>query len=594
MATMAENVIAAGKDNGEMLIDSIENGTYQLLPEITVKAVDGVTNIKQKQTVTELSQEEKLRYDNDIKAVNILLLGLPQERESMLYDEFDKFTYEPGESIHSYYLRYAKLINDMKMIPMSMSNMQINTKFVNHLQPEWSRFVTAAKQARDLHRLPSLQIYAPTIVQQPPTFQLDTEFAVLTFLPTDDLIASLNKAVIFLSSTYSLRYPPTNNQLRTSSNPRTQATIQNGQVIVQNVQGRQSQGYEGSTGNNQPSGARVVNTVGYAGANQPRVIKCYNCNADSLEETDDCEDLQLQATTNFKADHVDAYDLDCDDKATANAICMENLSLVGSINGDTVELCFDSNILSKVPHYETYHEFDMLNSDIQELEYIKNIVTNNEVYDDLTSNSNVISYADYMVTIGNDEDNYVHSPVQKNDRILSVIEHMKTQVEKCNMENNYIGLPRQVFRTSFLHQTQKVFPKKLPSTSQVLKNLNNARDLLNKLDECIKRRTTLSPHQIGSWEQSDIKGAFKKDVIPFSKNLKEVFKLFENRFLAEVKEMKDIFEQMEDEVEQCSVATKCFKIEKKQLLINNDRLLEENIASDIMCTYLPSLNEVDN
>ncbi|GJR15926.1 hypothetical protein Tco_0798578 [Tanacetum coccineum] len=64
-----------------------------------------------------------------------------QERESMLYDEFDKFTSEPGESIHSYYLRYAKLINDMKMILMSTSNMQINTKLVNHLQPEWSRFV---------------------------------------------------------------------------------------------------------------------------------------------------------------------------------------------------------------------------------------------------------------------------------------------------------------------------------------------------------------------------------------------------------------------------------------------------------------------
>ncbi|GJY17497.1 hypothetical protein Tco_0388988 [Tanacetum coccineum] len=51
---------------------------------------------------------------------------------------------------------------------------------------------------------------------------------------------------------------------------------------------------------------------------------------------------------------------------------------------------------------------------------------------------------------------------------------------------------------------------------------------------------------------------------------------------------------MEDEVDQCSVAKKCFKIEKKSLLINNDRLLKENTASDIMCTYLHSLNEVDN
>ncbi|GKC09647.1 hypothetical protein Tco_1001257 [Tanacetum coccineum] len=86
----------------------------------------------------------------------------------------------------------------------------------------------------------------------------------------------------------------------------------------------------------------------------------------------------------------------------------------------------------------------------------------------------------------------------------------------------------------------KVFPIKLPSTSQVLRNLNNARDLLTKFDECIKRRPTLSPHEIGSWEQSDIKGAFKADVIPFSENLKETFKLFENEFIIEVKEMKDI------------------------------------------------------
>ncbi|GKF87977.1 hypothetical protein Tco_0258854, partial [Tanacetum coccineum] len=105
--------------------------------------------------------------------------------------------------------------------------------------------------------------------------------------------------------------------------------------------------------------------------------------ADNLEETDDCEDFQLQATTNFKADHIDAYDSNCDDKATANTIFMANLSPVGSLNDDTVELCYDSDMLSKVPHYDTYHDFDMLNSNIQELGYIENIVSNNESYDEL-------------------------------------------------------------------------------------------------------------------------------------------------------------------------------------------------------------------
>ncbi|GJX87377.1 retrovirus-related pol polyprotein from transposon TNT 1-94 [Tanacetum coccineum] len=87
---------------------------------------------------------------------------------------------------------------------------------------------------------------------------------------------------------------------------------------------------------------------------------------------------------------------------------------------------------------------------------------------------------------------------------------------------------------------------------------------------------------------------FTREVISFFKNLRETFKFFEKSLNDEVKEMKDIFKQIEDEVDQCSMAKKCFEIEKKQLLINNDRLLEENISCDIMCTYLRSLNKVDN
>ncbi|GJS83384.1 hypothetical protein Tco_0749925 [Tanacetum coccineum] len=119
------------------------------------------------------------------------------------------------------------------------------------------------------------------------------------------------------------------------------------------------------------------------------------------------EDLQLPATANFKADHVDAYDSDCDDEATTNAIFMANLSPVGSINDETVKPRYDSDILFEVPHYDTYHDSDMLNSNIQELGYIENIISNNESCDELMSNNNVISYTDYMLTIGNDDDNYV-------------------------------------------------------------------------------------------------------------------------------------------------------------------------------------------
>ncbi|GKE71671.1 hypothetical protein Tco_1529743, partial [Tanacetum coccineum] len=64
------------------------------------------------------------------------------ESESKLYEEFDMFTSVPGETIHSYYLRFAQLINDMHTIGITMRPIQVNTKFINHLQLEWSKFVT--------------------------------------------------------------------------------------------------------------------------------------------------------------------------------------------------------------------------------------------------------------------------------------------------------------------------------------------------------------------------------------------------------------------------------------------------------------------
>ncbi|GJZ72058.1 hypothetical protein Tco_0635909, partial [Tanacetum coccineum] len=114
---------------------------------------------------------------------------------------------------------------------------------------------------------------------------------------------------------------------------KTQATIQNGQVTVQNVQGRHSQGYAGNAENNQASGTRVINSVGNTRANQPRLIRCYNYKGEGH--------MAKQCT----ADHVDASDSDCDDEATTNAIFMANLSPVGSLNDDTVVPRYDSNIL---------------------------------------------------------------------------------------------------------------------------------------------------------------------------------------------------------------------------------------------------------
>ncbi|GKC21744.1 hypothetical protein Tco_1023894 [Tanacetum coccineum] len=81
-----------------------------------------------------------------------------------------------------------------------------------------------------VHTQPSLpqNVYPPPIITQQPQAefpQLDLGLEVLTFLPGDDPIACMNKAMAFLSAVFTPRYPSTNNQLRSSSNPRNQATV---------------------------------------------------------------------------------------------------------------------------------------------------------------------------------------------------------------------------------------------------------------------------------------------------------------------------------------------------------------------------------
>ncbi|GKE55608.1 hypothetical protein Tco_1494793 [Tanacetum coccineum] len=49
---------------------------------------------------------------------------------------------------------------------------------------------------------------------------------------------------------------------------------------------------------------------------------------------------------------------------------------------------------------------------------------------------------------------------------------------------------------------------------------------------------------------------------------------------------------MEIEVDQCSVDRKYFEIEKKELLIENDRILEQIIFQDVMCTAIHSYDDL--
>ncbi|GJU02254.1 retrovirus-related pol polyprotein from transposon TNT 1-94 [Tanacetum coccineum] len=161
----------------------------------------------------------------------------------------------PSENINEYYVRFHKLVNDMRNSRMKMPNIQLNSKFVNNMPPEWDRFMTAYPQFTE-------------------TSPLDSGYT-----QTDEILDTLTKQVALLAQSFRATLPQTNNQLRTSSNTQNQATVQGGRVVVQNVQGRHNQNQRNfAQGNGAADNRGAQYRARNANAGQGKPIKCYNCN----------------------------------------------------------------------------------------------------------------------------------------------------------------------------------------------------------------------------------------------------------------------------------------------------------------------------
>ncbi|GKE35356.1 retrovirus-related pol polyprotein from transposon TNT 1-94, partial [Tanacetum coccineum] len=81
---------------------------------------------------------------------------------------------------------------------MNMEQFQVNTKFLNSLPPEWSKFMADVKLVKDLHTSNFDQLHA--YLEQHELHANEVRFAVPVFSPGDDPIACLNKAMAFLTA----------------------------------------------------------------------------------------------------------------------------------------------------------------------------------------------------------------------------------------------------------------------------------------------------------------------------------------------------------------------------------------------------------
>nr|GEV63642.1 integrase, catalytic region, zinc finger, CCHC-type, peptidase aspartic, catalytic [Tanacetum cinerariifolium] len=405
-----------GKENEVNILKSIDEGPYRMatVREILAESIEGAPQFGPERTrlYSDLTSKEKDRHNVNIRATNILLQGLPkdiytlinhyidakdiwdnvkmllegseftkEDQESQLYDEFEHFRQHKGELIYDYYVRFAKLINDMRNIKMTMSRLQLNSKFVNNMLPEWGRFVTGVKLNRGLR---------------------DSNYFQCS--PADDLIENLTNTLALLTQSYKNFLPQTKNQLRTSSNARNQTIVQDGRVVVQNVQGRPNRGHI-ARNCTQPK--------------RPQNSEYYKDKMLLMQAQENGVALDVKQLLFLAGGHDNAFD---DDAPTAQTMFMANLSSADPIT-DEARSSYDLDVLSEVQDHDqyqdaacAYHEEHVMHDSVQ----LDHVV---DSHADYTTNSNIIMYDQH---VQDNEVPVVHSDVSSvlNDAFMMIYDDM--------------------------------------------------------------------------------------------------------------------------------------------------------------------------
>ncbi|GJS31922.1 UBN2 domain-containing protein [Tanacetum coccineum] len=90
--------------------------------------------------LSKMTKGDKKRYIADVKVMNYILQAIRND----IYNSVDAS--KEGESLDSVYERLTTLVNIMDRNNLRPITVAINIKFLNWLQPEWSKYVTIVRQ----------------------------------------------------------------------------------------------------------------------------------------------------------------------------------------------------------------------------------------------------------------------------------------------------------------------------------------------------------------------------------------------------------------------------------------------------------------
>nr|GEW98005.1 retrotransposon protein, putative, unclassified [Tanacetum cinerariifolium] len=528
---------------------------------------NGVTRPKK---YSELSATEAIQADCDVKETNIILQGLPpevyallsnhkvtkelwetiqllmqgtsltkQERECKLYDEFDKFAYKKGESLCEFYLRFSLLLNAMNIYNMKLEQFQVNTKFLNTLPLEWSKFMTDVKLVRDLHTTNVDQLHAylgqhelhanevrlmhernsdplalvathqmtqsPYQTHQHSYQHTQSSTPLSITYPPNDFQSSIHHNVYNPSSSIpQVEFAPLVNQQPDFSQPNSGLIVlvfQKGDDPIDVI-------------NHMMSFLTTVVTSRDESWFKDNVLLVQaQANKQILHEEElaflaDPGIAEAQTTQNvithntaYQADDLDAYDSDCDEINTAKIALMANLSHCGS--DDLAEVHNQDNVTRNV-----------INQAVQAMPLSEQSNIVNQSQTKITSDSIIIPYSQYRtnaIVIRDSGETLMLAEESRSKMLLKQKDSMMFE------QNNFVNSKEPNLST---RPTQVEVPKELPKVSMVNTSLKKLKHHLASFDVVVKERTT-APVITESQEKDIVIKKLKERIKYLSGNMKE-------------------------------------------------------------------------
>ncbi|GJY94497.1 retrovirus-related pol polyprotein from transposon TNT 1-94 [Tanacetum coccineum] len=598
------------RPHGRMILASVEKGPL-VWPSITV---DGVTRLKE---YTELTPAEAIQADCDIKAINIILQGLPTEIYALLHAYLKQ---------HERHAIEVRLMHERNSDPLALvtSHQITQSPYQTHQhtyqntqpQPPASTYPSPRyglpyqSQQYSTHQsstplsvtypsndfqssihhnfyspsssIPQLE-YPPQINQQSEFSQQDSGLIIQVFQKGDDLIDAIDHMMSFSTTVVTSRYPTTNYQLRNSSNPSTYTPGASGSnsrkqrtVICYNCKGEGHMSRQCTKPKRKRDDSWYKEKVLLVQAHAHGQIL-------NKEELDFLADLDIpkgQSTQTvithnaaYQADDLDAYDSDCDKLKSAKVALMANLSHYGS------------DALAEVYNHDNMNNI-VVNQAVQVMpssqqSNVKAQQSKPKLYvGDIIVQTNPIVIPDSEETLTLAEESHSKMFLKYKDNTL-------LEKEKQNSVNS-------LEPTLSIKPTNVEVPKELPKVSMVNTSLKKLKYHLANFDVVVKERTTPTAITEGSWGFEHTKACFRDEIIPFVKDLKDLFSTFNQHLVDELSKVQNVFYQMEQAVEQHRIESKTFEVKMNQVLNENERLLEQVMSKDIVNIIVNSSMDNDS